>query len=149
MIQDLHVRKLNFIPDEWGYVIELMRDDWEEFKKVGQVYATGILPGKKRPIGGWHYHLRQTDSVLCLQGLVKVVLYDRRKDSPTYGQIEEHVIGAMNPLLITIPPGVVHAFEALGTEVALMFNVPDAAFDWENPDEYKIPFDSGEIPYAW
>jgi len=149
MIKDVCVRPLEYLPDEWGYVIELLREDWDEYVRFGQAYATGIFPGERRPIGGWHVHKRQTDLVVCTSGQVKTVLYDRREGSPTYGQIAEVVSSGMRPLLVRIPPGVVHAFKALGISPAMMLNFTSEAFNWKEPDEEKIPFDSGEIPYRW
>ena len=55
----------------------------------------------------------------------------------------------MKPLLISIPPGVVHAFKALGTTPAMMLNFTTEAFNWQNPDEERILFDSDALPYQW
>lgn len=37
--------------------------------------------------------------------MVKVVLYDFRKDSQTYGMINEIFMGDKSPIIVYIPPG--------------------------------------------
>ena len=33
--------------------------------------------------------------------------------------------------------------------VLLMLNMPSNAYDYEDPDHYRLPFDTPEIPYSW
>jgi dTDP-4-dehydrorhamnose 3,5-epimerase len=35
MIEGVRIRKLKPIPDERGYLMEMLRSDWEEFEKFG------------------------------------------------------------------------------------------------------------------
>ena len=56
-----------------------------------------------------------------------------------YGQINEFFIGERNPLLVAIPVEVVHGFKGIGTEPAYLINVPDAPYDYQQPDEFRIP----------
>jgi len=146
MIEGVKVRKLRVIPDERGYLMEMLRSDWEEYEKFGQVYVTAAFPGV---VKAWHYHELQTDHFVCVRGMAKVVLYDRREDSPTYRQVNEFFIGERNPCLIKIPPLVVHGFKGIGQDVALIVNVPTELYNYEHPDEYRLPFDTDEIPYDW
>jgi hypothetical protein len=30
-----------------------------------------------------------------------------------------------------------------------MLNYPTSAYDYEDPDHYRLPWDTDEIPYAW
>ena len=146
MIEGVKVRKLRVIPDERGWLMEMLRSDWEEYEKFGQVYVTAAFPGV---VKGWHYHKLQTDHFVCVHGMAKVVLYDRREDSPTYGEVNEFFIGDRNPCLLKIPPSVVHGFRGTGQDVALIVNVPTQLYNYDNPDEYRLPFDTDEIPYDW
>jgi dTDP-4-dehydrorhamnose 3,5-epimerase len=146
MIEGVRVRELRVIPDERGWLMEMLRSDWEEYEKFGQVYVTAAFPGV---VKGWHYHKLQTDHFVCVRGMAKVVLYDRREDSPTYGEVNEFFIGDRNPCLLKIPPSVVHGFKGTGQHVALIVNVPTQLYNYDNPDEYRLPFDTDEIPYDW
>ena len=139
-------KKLKVIPDERGFVMEMLRCDDKIFKKFGQVYLSVAYPGV---VKGWHYHKLQTDYFTCVKGMLKVVLYDQRKDSKTYGEINEFFIGEKNPMLIVIPPLVVHGMKAIGTEPGYLINCPDRPYNHAKPDEYRIDPYSGEIPYDW
>ncbi|HOV67169.1 MAG TPA: dTDP-4-dehydrorhamnose 3,5-epimerase, partial [Methanoregulaceae archaeon] len=58
-------------------------------------------------------------------------------------------IGEKNPALITVPPGVYHGFKAIGNETAFFVSVPNLPYNREEPDEYRLPPDTAEIPYDW
>jgi dTDP-4-dehydrorhamnose 3,5-epimerase len=146
MIEGAKTRKLRLIPDERGYLMEMFRSDWEEFEKFGQTYITAVYPGV---VKGWHYHKNQTDHFICVRGMAKVALYDQREDSPTKGEVDEFFLGEQNPVMLTIPPGVLHGFKGISTEMTLIVNVPDQLYNYENPDEYRVPAHSPEIPYDW
>lgn len=146
MIEGVKTRKLRVIPDERGYLMEMLRSDWEEYEKFGQVYVTAVYPGV---VKGWHYHKIQTDHFICLQGMAKVVLYDGREGSPTWGEINEFFIGSLNPMLIKIPPGVMHGFKGISQEIALIVNVPTELYNYQQPDEYRLPAHTDQIPYDW
>ena len=146
VIEGVKVRQLRFLPDERGYLMEIMRSDWEEYERFGQVYVTAAHPGV---VKGWHYHKLQTDHFVCIHGMSKVVLYDRREGSPTHGEVNEFFIGERNPCLIKIPSEVVHGFKGIGEGVALIVNVPTELYNYDEPDEYRLPYDTDEIPYDW
>jgi len=40
MIEGVKVKRLNLIPDERGFLMEILRNDDELFEKFGQVYLT-------------------------------------------------------------------------------------------------------------
>jgi len=140
------VHKLRHIPDERGYLMEMLRSDWEEYDKFGQVYITAVYPGV---VKGWHYHKIQTDHFICVHGMAKVVLYDGREGSATHGEVNEFFMGEQNPMLLKIPPGVMHGFKGIGQEMALIVNVPTELYNYEQPDEYRLPAHTDQIPYDW
>ncbi len=146
MIEGVKVRPLKPIHDERGYLMEMFRSDWPEFAKFGQVYVTVAYPGV---VKGWHYHKVQTDNFVVVKGTAKVVCYDNRPGSRTKGEVDEFFPGERNPLLIQIPPPVVHGFKAIGGEAAYLVSVPTELYRYEGPDEYRIPANSPDIPYSW
>ena len=117
LIDGVKVRKLRLIPDERGFLMEMMRTDWDEFEKFGQTYITAVYPGV---VKGWHYHQKQTDHFICVHGMAKVVLYDGREGSPTQGEINEFFMGTLNPIMLKIPRGVMHGFKGISEEMTLL-----------------------------
>jgi len=146
MIEGVHIKNLKIVPDERGRLMEIMRCDEPPFQKFGQVYLTTNFPGV---VKAWHYHKKQTDNVCCLKGMVKVVLYDGREESRTHKEIIEFFIGDCNPTLISIPPGVFHGWKCTSTEESLLVCIPTEPYDYEHPDEYRLPPDTDKIPYDW
>jgi dTDP-4-dehydrorhamnose 3,5-epimerase len=146
MIQGVHFKKLQPIPDERGMVMEILRSDEGLFSRFGQVYLSTIYPGV---IKGWHFHKVQTDCIAIVKGMVKFVLYDDRPGSATRGELVELFIGEQNPMLVVVPPGVVHGMKGVGPEPAYMINCPTEPYNAKQPDEFRRPPDDPSIPYDW
>ncbi len=146
MIEGAYRRSLNPIRDERGFLVEILRCDWENFKGFGQVYITTALPGI---VKAWHYHKTQTDNFCVIKGKAKIALYDARTDSPTFREIEEFIVSGSDFTLITIPPLVYHGFKNIGEEEVYLLNIPNRLYNYEEPDEFRISADTTEIPYSW
>ncbi len=146
MIDGVILRELKPIPDERGWLMELMRSDWDVFEKFGQVYLTTLYPGV---VKAWHYHKKQTDHMTCIRGALKLALYDSRESSSTFKQVDEFFVGDKKPTLVKIPPLVYHGFKGVGEETAYVINVPTELYNYEAPDEYRLPPDTKHIPYDW
>ncbi len=146
MIDDVKVKNLRVIPDERGWLMEILRDDDSIYTRFGQVYLSVVYPNV---VKGWHFHKTQTDNMTVIKGMAKIVLYDGRETSPTSGEINEFFVGEKKPLLISIPPGVYHGMKGIGTEPAYMINIPDKHYNYEAPDEYRVDPFNNNIPYTW
>ncbi|MBI4340982.1 MAG: dTDP-4-dehydrorhamnose 3,5-epimerase family protein [Candidatus Omnitrophica bacterium] len=146
MIQGIRTKPLHVIADERGRLFEILRRDEPLFRRFGQVYCTTVHYGV---VKGWHYHKRQTDYFVCVSGMIKLVAYDGRKGSRTRGQVNEFFIGVHHPMLVTIPPQVLHGFKGISQPEAVVINVPDHPYRHGKPDEYRVDPHSNEIPYDW
>ncbi len=100
-------------------------------------------------VKGWHMHKKQWDNVACISGMIKLVIYDGREDSPTFGEINEFFIGVHNPRLVQIPPNVYHGWKCISEEEALVINIPTELYNYKEPDEHRLPPDTPLIPYDW
>ncbi|MFC2141803.1 dTDP-4-dehydrorhamnose 3,5-epimerase family protein [Acidobacteriota bacterium] len=146
MIAGVKITKLKVIPDERGRLMELLRCDDDLFQKFGQVYLTTTYPGV---VKAWHLHTRQTDNIVCVRGMIKLVLFDPREDSPTLGEVEQIYLGVHNPLLVQVPPDVYHGWKCISREEAYMVNCPTEPYDPADPDEVRIDPHVNSIPYDW
>ena len=146
MIEGVKTKKLKVIPDERGRLMEILRKDDDLFLGFGQAYMTSTYPGV---VKAWHMHQKQTDNVVCLQGMLKLVLYDGRRGSKTFGELEQYYIGVHNPLLVQIPAGVYHGWMCVSTEEALVVNLPTLPYNHKEPDEQRLDPHSSDIPYDW
>jgi len=146
-IDGLLIKKLKLIPDERGFLMECMRNDDSFFSKFGQVYISGVYPGV---VKGWHYHKEQTDNVVCVHGMIKLVVCDTRDVSCNNEEIVELFIGERNPCLVVIPKGCYHGWKGIEGNPALVMNCPDKVYNYQNPDEHRLEaHDNGLIDYKW
>jgi dTDP-4-dehydrorhamnose 3,5-epimerase len=146
MIDGVKVKKLRVIPDERGRLMEILRNDDDFFLEFGQVYMSTTYPGV---VKAWHLHEHQADNVACVHGMIKLVLYDAREDSPTYKQVDQFYIGVHNPMLVQIPEFVYHGWMCVSEEEALIINIPTQVYDYEKPDEKRLDPHKNDIPYEW
>ena len=146
MIDGVKVKKLRVIPDERGRLMEILRSDEEIYEQFGQIYITAAYPGV---VKAWHYHREQTDHLVCISGMMKIVLYDAREGSSTNGEVNEFFCGVHNPLLIKVPKGIYHGFKCISDTEALVINIPDKLYDYDSPDEFRVDPHKNDIPYDW
>ena len=146
MIDGVVVRNLRVIPDERGHLMEMLSSDDEVFEKFGQAYVTTIYPGV---VKAWHMHRVRDDNVVCVRGMIKLVLFDGRDGSPTGGGLMEVFLGEHRPALVHVPRGVRHGWKCISDVEAYVVNMPTEPYDHGDPDEERLPYDSGEIPYDW
>ena len=146
LIHGVRTKTLKVIPDERGWLMEILRaDDPELFTKFGQTYVSATYPGV---VKAWHYHRHQIDYFACVAGMVKLVLVDTRPDSPTNGAINEFFVGMLNPVLVRVPSLVYHGWKCISEETSIVVNVPTEPYNYDDPDEYRLaPHDT--LPYDW
>jgi len=145
-IEGVQVKQLKPIADGRGRLMEILRSDDPLFQQFGQLYMTSAYPGV---VKGWHYHKIQVDHFSCVRGMIKLVLYDDRKDSGTRGLVNEYFLGVHGTVLVTVPTFVLHGFQSVGTEEAIVLNVPTVPYNYSQPDEYRIDPHDNDIPYDW
>jgi dTDP-4-dehydrorhamnose 3,5-epimerase len=129
-ICDVAVRQLRRIPDERGAVFHMLREDDQAFQRFGEIYFSLVYPGA---IKAWHIHSRMTLNYAVPMGMIKLVCFDDRSDSPTCGCVQELHVGDLNYCLVTIPPHLWNGFMCEGGEPALVANCA------------TVPHDPGEI----
>ncbi len=146
LIHGVKTKNLRMIPDERGWLMEILRaDDVELFTRFGQVYVSATYPGV---VKAWHYHKVQIDNFACIAGMVKLVLVDTREGSPTKGAVNEFFIGEENRMLVQVPNLVYHGWKCIGAGMSLVVNVPTEPYRYADPDEYRVE-PHGVLAYDW
>jgi dTDP-4-dehydrorhamnose 3,5-epimerase len=146
LIDGVAVKHLRVIPDERGWLMEILRRDDEIFAGFGQVYLTAAYPGV---VKGWHHHRKQTDHFCVVRGMMKVVLYDGREGSPTRGLVNEFFLGERNASVVRIPTGVLHGMKCVSEEPAILINTTSEPYNHDDPDEFRVDPHDNDIPYDW
>jgi len=143
-IHDVKLFSLRRIPDERGCVLHMLKSTDPYFSRFGEIYFSMAFPGA---IKAWHLHKKMTIRYAVPVGNIKLVCYDPRKDSPTFGAIQEIFTGESHYQLVLVPPGVVNGFVCTGDRPALVANCADIPHD---PGEIvRINPFTPEIPYIW
>ncbi len=135
------VKKLDTYLDDRGFLFEILRSDDKEFVKFGQVYLSTTTPGT---IKAFHRHFRKTDHITCVAGQVKLVVVDGLEP-----RIWEYHLSPMSPKLITIPPGLWHGWQAIGSVEALLISITTEPHNPEDKDEERVPAVENPWGYKW
>ncbi len=146
MIDGVKVKRLKIIPDDRGRLMEILRCDDPIYEKFGQVYMTTAFPGVAK---AWHFHKKQNDNFTCISGKMRLALYDARKASPTYGEVNDFEISLENPMLVHIPKEVYHGFKCISDTEAVVINNVTVPYNYKEADEYRVDAYDNDIPYDW
>jgi dTDP-4-dehydrorhamnose 3,5-epimerase len=139
------------VPHLDGHVSEVARASWDIIAgPVVQVHLTTTFPGRIR---AWGLHQSSTDRLFVASGLVKIVVFDGRRDSPTKGKVNEFTVSDKNPGLLIVPPNLYHGWKNIGTTEAIIINMPTEMYDYGSPDALDLPWDSEAaariVPYRF
>lgn len=150
-IDGLQFRPTRPITHEDGTLAEVARRSWPEIDdEIVQVHVTTTQPGRIR---AWGLHRASTDRLFVVTGLVSLVVFDGRRDSPTKGTLNEFKVSERSPALLVIPPNLYHGWKNIGTVETFIINMPTAQYDYDGPDALDLPYDSPEassiVPFRW
>jgi len=147
LIAGVRVKEVTNVVKDNGYLSEVWRADWDLGPAtLAQVFQVVI---EAHGLSAWHMHRQATDRLFANHGLLKIVLFDARRGSPTEGRLNVFRCGTPRPLLIVVPPGIWHGAQNLAADRALLLNLPDRAYAYEDPDHWRLPPDTERIPYSF
>jgi dTDP-4-dehydrorhamnose 3,5-epimerase len=132
MIEGVIIKKLNKNIDDRGWLTEIFRqDEISFFPAMGYISVT-----KPGIIRGPHEHDYQSDCfIFCGPGDFELHLWDRREDSLTEKEYVKISAGENNPLMVIVPPGVVHGYKCVSDKDAWCINLPNKLYRGQGKDE--------------
>ena len=135
--------------DERGWFCELRRESWYAELSGGRAsLQTNLSVSKQGVIRGLHWHRRgQDDLFFCPIGRARVVLFDRRENSPSEGVAWSIDIDEDNCKAVYIPGQVAHGFEAL-TDLVFCYHVTEE-YDPADPDEQNLSWNDPRVVDLW
>ncbi len=144
MLDGVKIISLKQIVDERGKIMHMMKSTDEHFKEFGEIYFSCSWPGS---IKAWHIHQSMTINNAVISGNAKLVMYDLRENSPTFGDLQEVFLGESNYVLVQMPPGIANGYKAYGDKMVILAN---CATEPHDPNEIirLDPF-TDKIPYNW
>lgn len=144
MIDGVIIKKLERIADDRGTILKMQESTDKEFKGFGEVYFSTIYPNV---VKGWHLHKKAILNYAVIKGMIKLVLYDARKDSKTVNELMEIYMGVDNYCLVQIPAGVWNGFKAIGNEYAIVADL--ITVNHENDEMSRMDPWNCFINYDW
>ncbi len=146
-IDGVRVRPAVTHADERGTLCEIFNPAWSfDDAPLVYVYQASVLPGY---VKGWVVHLEQDDRLFFPTGRVRVVLFDGRRNSPTFERLNRIETGEVNRVLLKIPAGVYHAVQNIGSTEVFYYNMPTKPYRHDDPDKFRLPLDNDIIPYKF
>jgi dTDP-4-dehydrorhamnose 3,5-epimerase len=143
-IAGVHIHELGNVITRSGFMTEVFRTDWSVVGiSVHQINWVQLSPGA---VTDWHAHAKQTDHLVGVGGNIKLALWDGRDTSPSRGATEIVRMGAIRPVMVIVPPGVWHGLRNESGEPAGYINIIDELYDHKNPDNWRLPPRSADIP---
>lgn len=123
-IEGVVIKPLKRFADARGWLTELFRDDElpEDFRPV-MSYLSVTHAGVAR---GPHEHVDQTDGFAFIDGAYRLYLWDNRDGASK--ELHSYEVGTDNPVLVLVPPGVVHAYKNIGDRDAFVLNFPNQLY---------------------
>lgn len=157
-IEGVRTLRLSRITDDRGFFLEIFRAKAshlearalaEFFDGVTVAQMNYSVVDADGHVKGLHYHLKQEDVwFFPPPSKAKIVLFDVRQGSPSFGRTQVVVAGGGQDLLVRIPAGVAHGYRPLTNPCALLYIVTET-FDPAAPDEFRIPWDHPAVKDLW
>lgn len=145
MIDGVLTKPLVYHPDERGFFVELIRKTDQFFAEgFGQLSHSHMVDGV---VKAWHVHKTQIDWWFVVSGTIKMVLYDLRKESVTYKQLLEFILGEKGEkMIVKIPSGVAHGLKVIDGPADLVY-ITNSTYNKD--EEGRIVYDDPSIGYDW
>lgn len=142
VINGVVVTPLKVISTPGGDVKHALKRSEDSFFDFGEAYFSHV---NYKDIKGWKIHTKMNMNLIVPVGEVRFVLHDNRKDSPTYGEFNEYVIGTNNYSRLTVPSGVAMGFQGVYESGSMLLNIADI----EHSPEEQIKLDLEAINFNW
>lgn len=133
-IDGVKIIKLSQYKDERGWLAEIFRSD--ELSKELHPKMAYISMTRPKTLRGPHEHIHQTDYFcFCTDAHFKLMLWDNRKESPTYNCRSVIDCGNDNRCVVIVPPGVVHGYYNNSELEGMVINTPNALYRGDEKKE--------------
>ncbi|MFH1412736.1 MAG: dTDP-4-dehydrorhamnose 3,5-epimerase family protein [bacterium] len=132
MINGVIIKNLEKYSDHRGWLSEIYRSDELDYIPA-MAYVSVTKPGVIR---GPHEHKEQSDCFVFMgPGEFELYLWDRRDYSPTNGEHVKITAGENKPIMVIVPPGVIHGYKCISENEAYCINFPNRLYKGKNKED--------------
>jgi len=152
MLEGVKIYELKKFPDERGFFMELLRQDWKDLLGDEWVVQANLSYSYPGIIRAWHRHLKgQVDYFMVLKGAMRICAYDEKTK-----QLDEIVASEHKLQIVRIPGHYWHGTKTVSNEPSLTLYFTTRLYNYKNPDEERRPWNDPTIvdpktgePYNW
>jgi len=126
MIDKVVTTPLLRISDPRGDILHMLKSSDDVFTEFGEIYFSFLRPNSFKT---WRRQRLSTSQICVPVGDVRILVADLRHESEQQGLILDTRIGSSSYTLVTIPPMVWYAFEAVSEKDALIANCASVRHD--------------------
>ncbi len=141
-LEGVHITPLKIIEGNSGNVLHVLKKNESTYSGFGEAYFSQVF---HKEIKGWKKHREMILNLVVPVGRIRFVLFDDRKESSTFRQLQEIELSPANYQRLTVPPDIWMAFQGIGEKENLLLNIASIT---HNPDEAdNLPLVNDVIPY--
>ena len=134
LIEGVSKINLDTFQDVRGEIWTLYSKEYCDYEFV----ADKITISRFGVLRGFHGDPHTAKLISCLSGQFQLAIIDTRKNSPTYGNVEEYLISDNEPAVVVVPAGCVNAHLCLSDKCVFYYK-------WSR--EYNGP--ESQVTVAW
>ena len=145
MIKDIEINKIDTHKDHRGFFREISRlNNIKVNFSEGQISHSLV---NKDVLKAWHGHKTQTQINYLINGKIKVVLYDYRKNSDTFNEYHEFLVdNKENAVVYLFKPGILHSYKCLEGPMNIIYFTSGT---YNISEEVRISSEDSSIKYKW
>jgi len=135
--------KLDTFEDYRGEIWTIYSEDYCDYSFV----ADKITISQKGVLRGFHGDPYTAKLIACLSGKLQLAVVDLRKDSGTYGNVDNFVLCDDDPSLVIVPEGCVNAHQCLSEKCVFYYKWSE---QYRGPDhQITVAWNDPEIGINW
>lgn len=144
IISDVEIVPLKIIKDHRGAVMHMLKAPLDSKLEFGEIYFSVVNSGI---VKGWKRHKVIHQNMVVPEGMIRLVIYDDRQESKTYGNIQTIDFGTENYVLVKLPPMIWYSFSSIAKNHSIIANCISEPHSAEEGE--ILPLETDKIPYKW
>lgn len=141
MLIGLVIKPIKRLPDERGFLTEIMRKDWKDLFGTDSIVQANLSLTFPSAIRAWHRHLKgQTDYFIALKGAIKICAFDEKTE-----ELNEIISTGQDLQVVRMPGHYWHGFKAVGNEPAMLLYFTTRLYNYDSPDEERRPWNDQTV----
>ena len=143
LIDGMRIIKLDTFQDFRGEIWTVYADEYVDDSFI----ADKVTISKFGVLRGFHGDSHTAKLITCLSGQMQFAVVDLRKNSNTYGNVENFIVSDNEPVVVYVPAGCVNAHLSLSDKCVFYYKWSE---EYKGPEnQVTISWDDPDIGINW